>query len=60
LAPAKKPNNPIYLANKTRIDRYMFAGDQPNARELIQKLRDESIATDREAGIEWPMARSDK
>lgn len=58
-APAKNPNNPIYRANKARIDRYMHAGDQPTAHRLIQQLRDESIATDAKHGIKWSIPRSD-
>ncbi|MFO0955382.1 MAG: LicD family protein [Candidatus Saccharibacteria bacterium] len=58
-APAKNPDNPIYRANKVRIDRYMQAGDQPNAHVLIQKLRDESIPTDLEHGIMWSIPQSD-
>ncbi|MFO0955379.1 MAG: LicD family protein [Candidatus Saccharibacteria bacterium] len=53
LAPAKRPDNPIYRANKARIDQYIQAGDQPNGYELIRKLRDASIATDQASGIHW-------
>jgi hypothetical protein len=58
-APAKNPDNPIYRANKARIDRYMQAGDQPNAHVLIQRLRDQSIPTDLENGIVWSIPQSD-
>jgi len=59
LAPAKQPNNPIYLANKARIDRYIQAGNQPDGNKAIRKLRDESIATDQASGIHWQSQESD-
>lgn len=59
LAPAKQPDNPIYLANKARIDRYVHAGNRPDGHKVIRKLRDESIATDEASGIDWSSQKSD-
>lgn len=55
IAPAKQPNNPIYLKNKARIEQYLVAGDHPNAHMLIPKLRDESMSTDLAHGITWQL-----
>jgi len=57
-APAKNPNNPVYHANKARIDRYMHAGDQPDAHLLIQRLRDETIEIDTKHNITWKIPQS--
>ncbi len=57
-APAKNPNNPVYHANKARIDRYMHAGDQPDAHLLIQRLRDETIGIDTKHNITWQIPQS--
>ncbi len=59
-APAKRPDNPIYLANQKRIKRYMQAASQPNAIELIRKLRDESVKADKEFDIIWPEGTPNK
>lgn len=53
-APAKHFDNPVYQANKSRITRYLNDRLQPNAIELIRKLRDESVKTDKDSGIRWP------
>lgn len=58
LAPAKRPNNPIYLANQARIKAYMSATTRPEARKLIRGFRDESIKTDTASGITWPVIKS--
>jgi hypothetical protein len=58
LAPAKHPNNPIYLANKARIKQYMQAAGRPKAAETVRVLRDESIKTDTKSGIVWPKSAS--
>ncbi len=60
LAPAKKPDNPVYLANQARIKTYMHSTRQPNARELIRKLRDGSIKTDQQHGTPWPLIKDNK
>jgi len=59
-APAKRADNPIYLANKKRIKQYMQVTGQPNAIEVVRKLRDESIQTDKESGIIWPVSTDSK
>ncbi len=53
-APAKRKDSPIYLANQSRVKRYLLAKQQPNAALLMRQLRDESINTDTDAGIIWP------
>lgn len=60
LAPAKRPNNPIYLANQARIKAYMSATGRPEARKLIRGFRDESIKTDTAGGIIWQEAKPNK
>lgn len=42
-SPIKNPAHPTYLANRKRMARYTQATKQPNAKELIRGLRDESI-----------------
>lgn len=58
LAPAKKPNNPIYKANQRRIKSYLEAMVSPNGQEIVRKLRNESIKTDEKIGIKWPKLNS--
>lgn len=57
-APAKKPDNPIYQANKRRIKSYMESMVKTNARGLIRDLRQESLPTDKSAGIKWPKVKN--
>ncbi len=59
-AQAKKADNPVYLANKARVKRYLEAANLPDAQELIRNLRDESIKTDKKAGINWPKSTGTK
>ena len=54
LAPAKRHDSPVYLANQARIKRYLKDRQRPDAVERIRKLRSQSIATDTAAGINWP------
>lgn len=42
-SPIKSPTHPTYLENRKRMMRYTQATKQPNAKELLRKLRDESI-----------------
>lgn len=58
-APAKRADNPIYLANQARIKRYMRAMNQPKAVDMVRALRDESVGTDADDGITWPVANKD-
>lgn len=55
-APAKKHDDPIYLANKARITKYMQTNniEQSVGRKLVYEFRDQSIATDAKQGIIWP------
>ena len=58
-APAKRPDNPIYLANKKRIERYMKTLGKRDAITAIRNLRDESIETDKNHGITWATNNDD-
>lgn len=60
LAPAKKPDNPVYLKNRERIEAYKKATMQPDAAELIRELRDQSIKTDEANGTKWPKIHKNK
>lgn len=54
-APAKRPDNPRYLANKERVNRYQVAHSNLDTKAM-RALRDESIPTDTKAGMIWPKA----
>ncbi len=58
-AVAKNENNPLYKANRARIDKYMSSTKQPDCATRIYNLRNESIATDKKAGITWPTVKID-
>lgn len=55
-APAKQLKNPIYLANKTRIDKYIRVNniERSEGRKSIYEFRNQSLETDAQQGIIWP------
>lgn len=53
-APAKNPENPLYIANRKRIEEYIYAKNYAkDAKKEIREFRNQSIKTDAKSGIVW-------